>query len=282
MRKGFTILAFLVFIISACTGNVPTSSVNITPTITAHINTTTPVVVASSTPFFTSVPTLTPTITWLSTASTILPPDWKLDGYQEVGSYSFYAPLYEKYWVFWDRPYVHRTGYGWYPMPEYVELNGHKLRAIEIRKDQQITATISVSIDNAPVLSIVCDNRKSEFWANLIAYWAYDNHWLLEYYCNETEDIILDGVSLNWANGYSNSFSPYLVSGKLFFFFKRGNQVGFYYDGKEYLLDFDDISYAYCCGIAELNPEFYSNKLTFMGLRGETRYYAIMGNLDLP
>ena len=132
------------------------------------------------------------------------------------------------------------------------------------------------------IASVECGPEVSAFGINLITYWVYENHWIVELICHGQPDIMLDGKFLNSMYGYSSSFSPYLISGKLFFFFERGDEVGFFYNGKEYLLNFDKISYYHCCGISELNPAFYQDQVMFMGLRNEIRHYVIMGKLDLP
>ena len=267
---------FLSFFLFGCSANTivnnpaPTIVVTNTPTLTPT---------KESTPTPKATPTIAPSFTPPSIAISDLPKGWKMDSYQEKqdGEYAF-APLYRKYSIVHNWDEIHRAGWG-YGWNKFVKVNNQTLQVKTVSGTSQ-PRSIDITLNNTPYMSIECDNKNTTFWDNLIAFWGYDNHWVVEYVCNGQQGIVLDGQYLNATYGYSSSFASYVVSEKLFFFFKRGDSLGFYYDGIEYPLSFDDVSYAFCCGIAELNPEFYSDKLTFVGIQDEVRYYAIMGNLD--
>ena len=202
-----------------------------------------------------------------------------MDSYQQKqdGEYAFDA-IYRKYSIVHNWDEIHHTGWG-YGWNEFVKINNQTLQVKAVSGTDQ-PRSIDIILNNTPYMSIECDNKNSTFWDNLIAFWGYDNHWVVEYICNGQLGIVLDGQYLNTTYGYSSSFASYLVSEKLFFFFKRGNSLGYYYDGVEYPLNFDDVSYDFCCMAADVNPEFYNDKLTFVGIQDGVRYYAIMGKLD--
>lgn len=207
-----------------------------------------------------------------------LPVGWKMDENPESKEEDkFFMPFYEKYGL--SENMGHRTGYIWTARPERIPFNKGQLGVREI---EELNSTIEVTMDKALIKSFECGPEVSAYGYNLITYWVYEDHWIVELICHGHRDIMLDGKLLNSTNGYTSSFSPYLVAGKLFFFFERGDEIGFFYDRGEYLLDFDEVSYAICCGISELNPAFYEEQVMFMGMRDGVRHYVVVGNLDLP
>ncbi len=267
---------FLSFFLFGCSANI--IAINPAPTIViTNTPTLTPTKEATPTPKAT--PTIAPSFTPPSIAISDLPQGWKMDSYQQKhdGEYAF-AAIYRKYSIAHNWGEFHHTGWG-YGWNEFVKINNQTLQVKAVSGTNQ-PRSIDITLNNTPYMSIECDNKNSTFWDNLIAFWGYDNHWVVEYICNGQQGIVLDGQYLNTIYGYSSSFASYLVSEKLFFFFKRDNSLGFYYDGIEYPLSFDDVSYHFCCEASAVNPEFYNDKLTFVGIQDDVRYYAIMGNLD--
>ncbi len=91
-------------------------------------------------------------------------------------------------------------------------------------------------------------------------------------------DIIWNGESLNELEGYQQSFGIHLLSGKLFYFFIRDDGLGYYYDGNEYLLEYDRISYHACCSGGLANPHGLEDSMVFFADRGDQRYLVIIGD----
>jgi hypothetical protein len=257
--KRFTVREFglffigilLSFSLAACNGQ----SLFATPTVSSSATPT-------ATPTITPMPTFTPS----PLADTTLPEGWRLDEYStydlnnRYGFPGFLHVLAEKY--SFDKNSKYWSGYTFGLDPFLV--NGHLIEVTNNVPDEGDWEII-VESDGEVVYQKVCEREKETFWWNVIAFWTYDSHWVVEHLCEGRYDVILDGQSLNEVNGYIDSFSAYLVSEKLFFFFYRGEQTGFYYDGHEYLLNYDEILYHHCCFAAEANPIFYDNKLFFYG-----------------
>jgi hypothetical protein len=289
-NKPFVFVALLSIIFTTCEATKPLSTATIAPSSTPPPTLT---ATRTSTPTQTSTPTYLSTFTPPPIATTLLPEGWRIDEYPTGQSFPpFMGDFHDKYSFDWNTGF--RTGFG--TGQHYAFINGQVIQAKEnLTTDSNNNITninIIVNIENTPVFSVECDPKKTTFWERIISIWTFDNHWVLELFCAGRQDIILDGQSLNTTNGYSDSFSPYLISGKLFFFFKRYDKVGFYFDGSEYLLNYNDILYHYCCGIADFNPTFYKDQVHFSAVRGgigdkytdqyNYRYDVFMGILDLP
>jgi hypothetical protein len=258
--SNFKVLYLILIIISfpACTNLAPE------PTITS---TSTQAITLTTELTSTKTPTISPTFTPPSVAQSILPDSWSM--YEFLVGDAFNQDL-DQYKSMWQSIRENnsddgiQTGFG--PIKQTEMINGKLIHAEEIKKDGNYE--IAIIHDNDTILSITCSSEKSTYWEYIIAFWTFDNHWVLEYYCEGVKDIILDGQSLNETNGYSDSFSPHLISGNLFFFFYKNNNVGFYYNDNDYLLDIDEIHYHYCCGIADYNPTFHDGWVSFNGIRG--------------
>jgi hypothetical protein len=279
-KLGLIITGLLLsFSLAACNGQslftTPTVTFTITPTIT-------------TTPTLTPMPIFTPS----ALADTDLPQGWRLDEYATGSSFNiykdtgYYQMISEKYSFDFDSRYLAGFNYSLDP----VLINGQLIQVANNVPDEGDREIIVKSDDNV-VYYKVCHREEETFWWNLITFWTYEDHWVVEQLCEGKKDIIIDGQSLNDTKGYTDSFSGYLLSGKLFFFFYRGDQTGFNYDGKEYLLKYEIILYNYCCGISWANPEFYGDKVHFCATRGGDgssddiythRYDVVMGILDTP
>jgi hypothetical protein len=77
----------------------------------------------------------------------------------------------------------------------------------------------------------------------------YDDHWIFWFMDHNTNlgRIVQDGILLNDLHGYANAFSLFLLDGKPFFFFQRGDQFGVSFNNQEILLPYSNISYDLVC-----------------------------------
>ena len=270
---------FLSFSLAACNGQslfaTPTETSTITPTIT-------------TTPTITPMPTFTPS----ALADTALPQGWRLDEYATGSSiyiygYSELDKIFSEKYSF-DYSSSYQTGFLYVSDP--ILINGYLIQVNHNVLDEE-TDEIVVKSNEDIVYYKKCQRDKTSYQGNLISKWTYEDHWVVEQLCEGRYDIIIDGQSLNNANGYNDSFSAYLVSGKLFFFYYRGDQTGFNYDGREYLLNYEKILYHHCCGISWVNPIFFGDKVHFCATRGGDgshddiythRYDVVIEILDMP
>jgi hypothetical protein len=124
--------------------------------------------------------------------------------------------------------------------------------------------------------------------SSIMSFWVYENHWAIEILKNPRtdsldeiyEEIFVDGKSLIGQFGNQRTFNLSIIQGKLFYFYERNNQLGFSYDGVDYPLDYDEISYAYCCGIMEVNPHRFENAIYFVATRNNEIYYVLLGLIN--
>jgi hypothetical protein len=112
----------------------------------------------------------------------------------------------------------------------------------------------------------------------------YEDHWLF-WFMDDWGNrgwVVQDGILLNDLYDYDNAFSIFLLDGKPFFFFQRGDQVGVSFNGEEILLPYAKISYGpICCetgGTGQWNPRGTDIMVGFYILRGESeRQYIEIG-----
>jgi len=123
--------------------------------------------------------------------------------------------------------------------------------------------------------------------------WSHKNHWVLEVahcrnrrveegrytvvYTDCDGEIIQDGKSLSKQHDYQETFGFQLMSGKPFYFLKKGGQIGISYDGQEVLLGYSEIPHYECCSYATLNPKVSQNMVSFFAGRGSNWYYVEIG-----
>ena len=101
---------------------------------------------------------------------------------------------------------------------------------------------------------------------------AWDKHWILEV----SNFIVQDGEMLNEKFGFEEMFNWHLLHEKPFYFFRKGPQTGFSYDGKFFSTYYDEIIHGYCCGLALNNPMLKDNTLRFFGKRDGIWYYVVL------
>ncbi len=125
--------------------------------------------------------------------------------------------------------------------------------------------------------------------------WAEQKSWVLEVVrCKNDErtegkitvihtscrgDIIRDGISLNGARGYTESFGFRFLHDKPFYFFERDGQLGLSYGGEETTLGYEEIIHHRCCSLSKLNPRAFQNMEVFLARRGNSWYYATVDML---
>ncbi|MGM0375038.1 MAG: hypothetical protein ACQEQQ_11550 [Chloroflexota bacterium] len=118
----------------------------------------------------------------------------------------------------------------------------------------------------------------------LQALWAYDDHWVLEILFSEEEiwkgEIFRDGELLNDLKGYDESFGFQLLASEPFYFYQRGDTVGFSYAGEEKDLPYNRIPHYYCCGESTLNPIHSENMVAFFAQQDEEWFYLELGAFE--
>lgn len=85
-------------------------------------------------------------------------------------------------------------------------------------------------------------------------------------------DIFQDGVSLNEREGYQESFGLHQFKGKAFYFFRRDDAYGYFYNGEEYPLGYATIAHHQCCSGAQMNPRFFEDEMVIFASKEDQQY----------
>jgi hypothetical protein len=116
--------------------------------------------------------------------------------------------------------------------------------------------------------------------------WTYGGHWALEILYSTPDvwagQVFIDGKLINKANNYDEAFSFQLLDGKPFFFYMRGGQAGYWYDGGDTNLGYSQIPHYNCCAESTLNPVQARQMVAFFAQRGQTWYYDELGVFSTP
>jgi hypothetical protein len=111
--------------------------------------------------------------------------------------------------------------------------------------------------------------------------WTYGGHWALEILYSTPDvwagQVFIDGELINEANNYDEAFAFQLLDGKPFFFYMRGGQAGYWYDGQESDLGYSQIPHYNCCSESTLNPVQARQMVAFFAQRGQTWTYDELG-----
>jgi hypothetical protein len=125
---------------------------------------------------------------------------------------------------------------------------------------------------------------------NLIGLWAYDGHWALETALVDLAggdvtpfalgQVTIDGVLQNKTQGYEQAFGLQTIAGKLFYFFMKGGKIGYFYNGQETMLKYDEIPHYNCCSASALNTIQAQTMQAFFARTGDTWYYVELGSFN--
>jgi hypothetical protein len=111
--------------------------------------------------------------------------------------------------------------------------------------------------------------------------WTYNGHWALEILFADKStwagEVIIDGELVNRLKGYDEAFGLQLLARRPFFFFLRNGHVGYSYDGRETMLDYDEVPHYRCCSESVLNPVQAQNMVAFFAVREKTWFYVELG-----
>jgi hypothetical protein len=260
--KSLLILFSVVAVISSCNPNTPTvKSTDITSDSPTALSTTDVIFTLTPKPAYTPTvtPTGTPTSTPVNTPTAMvsktrinISPELYLD--ENSSRDNLRGKLYfPDQYRFSHVPKDEGTGYGtvyhlgdeewvvaltWtrlFPFDGNLSSNEIELRQhyIQIWKDKFIIHWFPVEDISYKEESLV----------------SYDGHWAFWFTNLDTNQghIIQDGVLLNDLHGYNHAFGLFLMGGKPFFFFQRGDQIGISFNNKEILLPYSHIIYHQVC-----------------------------------
>lgn len=176
-----------------------------------------------------------------------------------------------------------------------VEIGYHTIKVTEgFSEDFDVSENITVSrafldIYQDDLLLMTIDAGVISPINNFRGLWAYESHWFLEVAHVEEDpsdpnaafiiwgEIFQDGNSLNEKYGYDEAFNFQILSGKPFFFYNKGGEIGFSYDGVETDLDYAEIPHYMCCSASAFNPLAAENMVAFYASMGEQDYYVEIG-----
>jgi len=116
--------------------------------------------------------------------------------------------------------------------------------------------------------------------------WTFDGHWALEILLADGEiwqgQLYQDGDLINDLKSYQDVFDFQLLAGKPFFFFQKEDNLGYSYDGQEFILPYDQILHFGCCSASTLNPIPAQDMVAFYALTGEQWFYVELGDFGKP
>jgi len=116
-----------------------------------------------------------------------------------------------------------------------------------------------------------------------------DGHWFLEVAHVEEDpndpnaafiiwgEVFKDGESLNQQFGYDEAFNFQILGGKPFYFIKKGDQMGYGYDGVETWLPYTHIPHYLCCSASAFNPLASENMVSFFAEKSDSKFYIELG-----
>ena len=87
--------------------------------------------------------------------------------------------------------------------------------------------------------------------------------------------VVLNGEELNLLRNYDGCWGYRHVDNKPFYFFRRGDILGWSFDGVETVSNYEIIEHDRCCKDLFLNPQFFHNALTFYASRGGVWYQVV-------
>lgn len=161
--------------------------------------------------------------------------------------------------------------------------NGRGLRAV-LRTSEENPPRMVVDVLEGEEVLFSTDAGLPSPVLPLQGLWSYGEHWVVEILQSDGEiwkgEIYQDGALLNETRSYKEAFGFQLLDGKPFYFFQRGDQLGFSYDGREANLPFDQIPHYNCCSESTINPVQAEDMVAFFGREGDDWYYTELGKWE--
>lgn len=115
--------------------------------------------------------------------------------------------------------------------------------------------------------------------------WSYDGNWVLEIIFLEEDvfqgRIYQDGQLINDSKVYQDAYGFQLLAGKPFYFYQREGSLGYFYDGQETPLPYQEIPHYGCCSASTINPQPAENMVAFYARTGDDWYYVELGDFGL-
>lgn len=272
--KSLLLSCSIAVTIASCSSKTPVTSptvaVSVSPTILATATST-------PTPEPTRTPTITPTNTPVPTISQTrvnLSPELYL--YENASPDTLGELNYPEYSYFWNDL---GNGYIYHFEDEEWVVAQPRTRIVPL-KDVDTTYHIEGELDASFVQ--VWKNRKLiySFPVGGAVYephtlLRYEDHWIFSFgidWYNQGR-IVQDGIILNDLYDYDTTFSLFLLDGKPFFFFRRGEQFGVSFHNEEIILPYSNIIYdPVCCeGGGRLNPRASATKVGFYVKQGDSQ-----------
>jgi starvation-inducible outer membrane lipoprotein len=163
-----------------------------------------------------------------------------------------------------------------YSIEPVVNLDDWSLPTAQFLGDNEIKAFTKQGPNKKDIISVyengkILYENQIEFGKQkpLVGLWAYENHWGLEI----TDNVIIDGQSVNTLYGYKKSFEFHVLGLKPLFFFEKGGKIGLNFDGHEINLDGYIIPHENCCSDSLLNPRQSGDVLIFFMNKDAQWYY---------
>jgi hypothetical protein len=164
------------------------------------------------------------------------------------------------------------------------------VRSDSINVIEQYTGSqVTVEVTRNDLLLMAVDAGVISPINNFRGLWVVGEQWFLEVAHVEENpadpnaaliiwgEIFTDGNSLNDQHGYDEAFNFQILDGMPFFFFSRGGELGYSYDGCETKLDYTDIPHDLCCSASAFNPLPAEKMVAFYASEGEQDYYVELG-----
>ena len=91
------------------------------------------------------------------------------------------------------------------------------------------------------------------------------------------DKVVVNGIDISDKNDFSESFDSWILNDRPFFFFKKENYYGMYYDNYCLPQKYDNIYHKGCCESSVINPRFYyGNAFSFFAVKGNSWYLVIV------
>lgn len=139
--------------------------------------------------------------------------------------------------------------------------------------------------DNSNAISYTLRKNGSVIWSKNLVFGAYEpvltvfrlnNSVILTYVSwwswNTTNDVVINGESMNEKIQLSNTHTPMIIHDKLVFLWQKDMTTSLIIDGKKYSLPYEEIFYNGCCAMAWANPIATRDSLYFYAKKDHNWY----------